>query len=272
MDYERKEIWKPIVGFEGFYEVSTFGQVRSVDRTVYFKNGKGSRRYKGQILKQKYHNGYALVNLNKNKEMTTVAVHVLVAKAFLPNERNCKIVNHKSGIKSENFVWNLEWCTTAENNEHANKNGLRKNNMDGIKRNNEENKVNVSCYKGAALIVTTDCSRSMARYLIDNKLVEKTTLETLARAVRKHSKNGTLYHGLLFVRHNGPKHDYKETGSIAIISNGVVLCTQNCSKDCAQWLLKKELVSNVSEKTLARSIRKAITENKPYHKFIFKKQ
>ena len=51
----KKEIWKEIEGFEGFYEISNLGRVRSLDRIVYFKNNKGKREYKGKILKQKYH-------------------------------------------------------------------------------------------------------------------------------------------------------------------------------------------------------------------------
>lgn len=76
------EYWVPIEGYDGWYEVSDQGHVRSVDRVVTFKNGKGSRFYKGQILKFRYHNGYAMVNLHKNKKMKEYYVHRLVIENF----------------------------------------------------------------------------------------------------------------------------------------------------------------------------------------------
>lgn len=88
------EYWVPIEGYEGWYEVSDQGRVRSVDRVVTFKNGKGSRFYKGQILKFRYHNGYAMVNLNKNKKMREHYVHRLVIENFTlhPNIGNGLII------------------------------------------------------------------------------------------------------------------------------------------------------------------------------------
>lgn len=267
----RNEIWKPIKGFEGFYEVSSSGRVRSIDRIVYFKNNKGCRHYKGKVLSQKYHNGYAMVNLNKNKNLSVLYVHRIVAETFIPNPNNFKVVNHVSGIKTDNSVENLEWCTSAHNNLHARKNNLTNDNMEGFQKNNDENKIQLSCYKNGNFVVTQDCSRSMARYLIDNNLVGSSNIETIARAIRSFSSAGKSYYGLTFVRHNEPLHDYIETGFINIIKDGNILTTQQYSKDCALWLLKNNLVTNVSETTLARSIRKAIRENKPYHKFIFQK-
>lgn len=267
----KNEIWKPIAGFEGFYEVSNMGRVRSLDRTVYFKNGKTKRDYKGQILKQKYHNGYALVNLNKNKNLSVLAVHILVAKAFVPNPNNLPIVNHKSGVKSDNCYTNLEWCTSAYNNKHAVENGLREDNLDGIMRINNENKVCVSCYKNQELIATKSCSRELAEFLIDNHYVEGGSVENLSRKIRKCSQTGWKHFGFTFIRHNEPKYTYKESGTIDVILNGVVLTTQTTSQECAEWLLKNQKLTNVSPKTLARGVRAAIKDNKQYHGFIFRK-
>lgn len=119
-----KEIWKPIKGYEGLYEVSNFGNVRSLDRYVYCSNqfgSKGTRKNKGVIIKSfVQNNGYVFVHL-KNKNFK---IHRLVAQTFIPNNDNKPQVNHKDGNKTNNKVDNLEWCTVAENIQHAIKNKL----------------------------------------------------------------------------------------------------------------------------------------------------
>ena len=117
----KNEIWRDIAGYKGWYQVSNMGRVRSVDRTVYFnsKSGKGSRFYKGQILKLKYHNGYQMVNLLQNNKLEVVYVHRLVLETFVPPVEGKTWCNHKNGIKSDNRVENLEWCTKEYNFEHA---------------------------------------------------------------------------------------------------------------------------------------------------------
>lgn len=124
------EEWKDIKGYEGFYQVSSFGNVRSLDRKIIrddkqdFKNKVWT--YKGQILKpflgsKKWYPSYSLI---KNNKHDTRQVHRLVAVAFLDNPQNKPCVNHKDGVKTNNNVVNLEWCTYKENTQHALKNGL----------------------------------------------------------------------------------------------------------------------------------------------------
>ena len=96
----KNEIWKDIAGYEGWYQVSNMGRVRSLDRIVYFKDGYRSRTYKGQILKLKYHHGYQMVNLLKNKHIDTVYIHRLVIETFVPRVEGKTWCNHKNGIKS----------------------------------------------------------------------------------------------------------------------------------------------------------------------------
>ena len=101
------EIWKPIKGYEGLYEVSNLGRVRSL------VNNKG--QYREKILKHNIRNGYPSVTLCKNKKLKSFTIHRLVAEAFLPNPDNLPCVNHKDENRLNNFVNNLEWCTYSYN-------------------------------------------------------------------------------------------------------------------------------------------------------------
>ena len=115
------EVWKDILGYEGIYQVSDAGRVRSVDRL----NSRGYKR-KGVIRKlQNGNRGYKTVGLNRDGVMAYHQVHRLVAIAFIPNPDNFPQVNHTEGNKSDNRACKLEWCTAAENTEHAVKMGLR---------------------------------------------------------------------------------------------------------------------------------------------------
>ena len=121
-----KEIWKDIEGYVGLYQVSNLGRVRSLDRTIVYKEGK-KHFYKGQILKQcRNKKGYLRVPLSTNDMRKTVIVHRLVATAFIPNPLSLPQVNHKDGNKANNSALNLEWVTGSENTQHAVKFGLIK--------------------------------------------------------------------------------------------------------------------------------------------------
>lgn len=109
-----EEIWKPVVGYDGFYEVSNLGQIRSLDRV-----DKKKRFWKGRILKQYPRKGYLHVNLSVNGERNSVAVHRVVAEAFLLNPKNKPQVNHIDENKANNVVSNLEFCTACENVNHG---------------------------------------------------------------------------------------------------------------------------------------------------------
>lgn len=112
------EIWKPVVGWEGLYEVSNLGNVRSLDRYV-----STTKTYnlpiKEKILKQNTNNGYKRVQLWKDGKGVMCLVHRLVAEAFLETYSVSLQVNHKNGIKSDNRVENLEMVTAKENQWHS---------------------------------------------------------------------------------------------------------------------------------------------------------
>lgn len=112
-----EEIWKPVVGFEGLYEVSNLGNVKSIERNGTVKGGK----YMSKIL-DNY--GYYMCKLRNKKIVKIPKIHRLVAQAFIPNPENKPQVNHKDGNKLNNCVDNLEWVTPRENILHAVENGL----------------------------------------------------------------------------------------------------------------------------------------------------
>lgn len=100
------EEWKDIAISDGEYQISNFGRVKSVERTT----GNG-RAVHERILKTRFNKkGYEYVCIQKNKKRKAIKIHREVAKAFLENPNNCEQVNHKDEDKTNNTVWNLEWC------------------------------------------------------------------------------------------------------------------------------------------------------------------
>lgn len=120
-----QEIWTDIPGYEGLYMVSNLGRVMSLHCTS--KSAKESGVPNRRILKNTLSSsGYYHVQLYKsNKKVKTILVHILVARAFIPNPDNLPEVNHKDGNKSNNKSSNLEWVTKSQNTVHAIENHLR---------------------------------------------------------------------------------------------------------------------------------------------------
>ena len=107
------EIWKDIPGYEGLYQVSNFGRVRSILTGRIRKYGDNGH-------------GYKFIPLCKNNKTRNYYIHRLVAALFIKNPYNKKTVNHINGIKADNYVSNLEWATQSENTQHGFDNGLIK--------------------------------------------------------------------------------------------------------------------------------------------------
>jgi len=123
-----KEIWRDIKEYEGFYQVSNLGQVRSLYRCVNcgLKHNNIVIR-KSKILKGHPNwNNYLQVHLSKYNKSKMLSIHRLVAQTFIQNPDNLPQVNHKDGNKLNNCVDNLEWCTAKENINHSWKKGLSK--------------------------------------------------------------------------------------------------------------------------------------------------
>ena len=113
------DLWTPIKGFEGIYQVSNLGEVRSRPRKITEKNSGKINFLPGRVLKQKNHNGYRSVNLSKGGIFKSYTIHRLVATGFIDNPNNYPIINHIDFNKSNNRVDNLEWCDYKHNALHS---------------------------------------------------------------------------------------------------------------------------------------------------------
>ena len=103
-----EEIWKDIKGYEGKYQVSNLGRVKSL-------NYRGNTNKEVIMANTQNKNGYFKIGLSKNNKKKNYTIHKLVAEAFIPNPNNLKEINHKDEDKSNNKVDNLEWCNHKEN-------------------------------------------------------------------------------------------------------------------------------------------------------------
>lgn len=180
------ELWKPVVGYEGRYEVSDEGNVRSLDRIVRtgIKHNE-TRIWRGRQLKRSLkHTGYYSVDLCKDGKIRSESVHRLVAEAFIPNPEHKKVVNHINGNKADDRVENLEWVSYKENHWHARKTGL----LTEIGQHNnkpvrcaETGQEFASCVLAAEWLLSINCPR----------IRSSKDVRVIARNVRRAARGGT---------------------------------------------------------------------------------
>ena len=174
-----EEIYLPINGYEDFYEVSNFGNVRSKERIVIYKDGRTYKYESHQMTKSKKPNGYLFVSLNKNNTIKRFHIHRLVAQHFIENPENKPQVNHIDENKENNHVSNLEWVTAIEN----------MNSGTVQKRNGEKHSKPVKA-------IFEDGSYKIFR----NHLLASAELCMPAWLIRIASKNGRKINGVIFCR------------------------------------------------------------------------
>lgn len=153
----KHEVWKPIPDFEGYYEASTLGRIRSLDRYVMCRGG-NKRLIKGRLLRPRlYKDGYFDVKLHKDKDKyKTCRINRLIALTFISNPNNLPVVNHKDENPLNNRVPNLEWCTQKYNVNYGS----------SIQRSSKSRGTKISQYdKQYNLIHTYDSIREAARVI-----------------------------------------------------------------------------------------------------------
>ena len=123
LDVAKREEWRDIPGYEGIYQVSNRGRVKSLERTSW--NGFLHCKIGGRILKNSLmRNGYYRVTLSKDSGQQQFYIHRLVAEAFIPNPKSLNVIDHIDANKLNNDVSNLRWVTQEENMRHAWEMGL----------------------------------------------------------------------------------------------------------------------------------------------------
>ena len=134
---EALEEWRDVIGYEGYYQISNLGRVKSLPRLVRNVNGYSTK--KELILNPHINKGYLKTALTINKITNYKFIHKLVAEAFIPNSNNYPQVNHKDTDKLNNKKDNLEWCTPSQNMKHAYDNNLIS--KDGFNNSNSKLKI-----------------------------------------------------------------------------------------------------------------------------------
>lgn len=152
----KKEIWKDVFGYEGLYQISNFGNLKSMDK-IAINPRYGNQKLNGKTISthKNKKTGYISCKIYKGSGAKTVKIHRLVAQSFIPNPYNKPQVNHKNGVKSDNNVKNLEWVTARENQIHAYKIGLKRKLMLGV------------------MGYDNNCSKQVLQYSKDGKFIRE---------------------------------------------------------------------------------------------------
>ena len=175
------EIWKDIEGYEGLYQISNKGRVKSLGN---------NKNRKEKILSCKPNNkGYLRVNLYKNGKKKHFSVHRLVAIAFIPNPNNLLEVNHKDENKENNHVKNLEWCTSEYNNNYGTHNERSSISRKGKKHKKHKFKKQILCIETGEIFDTSqDVINIMFNGKGDSSTIRANSRGKIKSAYRYHFK------------------------------------------------------------------------------------
>jgi hypothetical protein len=156
-----EEIWKDIKGYEGLYQVSNLGMVKSLGFDKW---------HKGRILKQSFDSkrNYLFVGLHKDGKIKQKNVHRLVAETFIPNPDNLPCVNHINEIKTDNRACNLEFCTVKYNSNYGN---AKKNMIESRRKNNDQEEINRKIKETKRKNGSYSCEKPVAQYTLGGDLV-----------------------------------------------------------------------------------------------------
>lgn len=162
------EEWRPVVGFEGIYEVSSLGRIRRVGRAARTGRAYGGGARIGRIRKpQTVKGGYKVVALWRDGRQTMRLVHLIVAEAFLGPCPDGMEVNHKEGRnKWDNSVANLEYMTRTENMKHAYRTGLRTTTVEAAAAARRKPRVMVACECGCGQQIETPDAQGRPRRFV----------------------------------------------------------------------------------------------------------
>lgn len=168
-----EEVWKDVKGYEGLYQVSNLGRVKSLGFDKW---------HKGRILKPAFDSkgNYLFVGLHKDGKVTQRNVHRLVAESFIPNPNSLPCVNHINEIKTDNRSNNLEWCTIEYNSNYGN---AKRNMIESRRKNNKQEEINRKIKDTKKRNQSLSCEKPVAQYTMDGILIA--TYESATDAERK---------------------------------------------------------------------------------------
>jgi hypothetical protein len=179
------ELWKPIPDYQGYYEASSMGRIRSVTRYIPHPRNTTYRLIKtGKILKSELDkSGYPVVTLSKDRKTRTYKVHRLVAKAFIPNPDNLPQIDHINCIRYDNRPENLRWCTQQQNTDWR----------EDHHTEGDRCRYKILCKETGKVF---ESSYNVASWVIEKRLTKKTTnYRTVSKGIRQSCYKGCRAYG-----------------------------------------------------------------------------
>lgn len=190
MDPKEKEIFVPMIGLNGYYEVSNKGRIFSVDRAIVYKNGIIHKHKRREVLGSMDKDGYKVFSSSVNRNIKCIKFHRAVLSSFMGFDNQKRECNHINGVKSDNRLCNLEWVTSSENKLHAHRIGLKRK-----KQNTLKFKRGTDHYMSKILIMYNKDFDEIKRFS-PMKECEKEGISL--GCVSKMIKNGWTYKGFYF--------------------------------------------------------------------------